>query len=68
LTKKNYTIPFYFNFYRIFEFSIGESIWDYDAHNHPEWFPANQTGDEACDSYHKADEDVGKTCQQNLSV
>lgn len=60
----HYVVLFYFDFHRIFELSIGESIWDYDARNHPEWFAANQTGDEACDSYHKADEDVGKYRQR----
>lgn len=38
----------------------GESIWDYDAHNNVDWFYNGQTGDIACDAYHKTDVDVGK--------
>lgn len=39
---------------------LGESVWDYDAHNNPTWFPTGQNGDVACDAYHNTDVDVGK--------
>ncbi|CAG9772233.1 unnamed protein product [Ceutorhynchus assimilis] len=46
----------------------GESIWDYDAHNHANWFPAGQNGDVACDAYHKTEEDVGLLVHQGVNT
>lgn len=43
------------------QFGLGEGIWDYDAHNHADWFPEGQNGDIACDAYHNTDVDVGET-------
>ncbi|XP_030752209.1 myrosinase 1-like [Sitophilus oryzae] len=45
-----------------------ESIWDYDAHNNPSWFPEGQNGDVACDAYHKTDEDVGLLVYQGVKA
>lgn len=36
----------------------GESIWDYVAHNRPELIKGRTTGDVACDSYNKYQEDI----------
>lgn len=36
----------------------GENIWDNFTHGHPEYIEDNSSGDIACDSYHKVDEDI----------
>lgn len=36
----------------------GENFWDRAAHTIPNYFHNNETGDVACDSYHKYKEDV----------
>nr|AEE61793.1 unknown [Dendroctonus ponderosae] len=46
----------------------GESVWDYDAHNRPEWFPEGQNGDIACDAYHNTDVDVELLRRQGVST
>ncbi|XP_050298236.1 myrosinase 1-like isoform X2 [Anthonomus grandis grandis] len=46
----------------------GESIWDYDAHNHPDWWPENQNGDIACDSYNQAAVDVELLRRQGVNT
>ncbi|ENN76115.1 hypothetical protein YQE_07363, partial [Dendroctonus ponderosae] len=38
----------------------GESIWDFDTHNNPDWFPEGQNGDVGCDAYHNTEVDIGK--------
>ncbi|KAF7284221.1 hypothetical protein GWI33_022373 [Rhynchophorus ferrugineus] len=45
-----------------------ESVWDYDAHNHPDWFPEGQNGDVACDAYHKTDVDIALLKYQGVKA
>lgn len=44
----------------------GENIWDTLTHDHPEYIQDNSTGDIACDSYHKVEEDIALI--KNLGV
>lgn len=44
----------------------GENIWDHFTHDHPDFIADNSTGDVACDSYHKVDEDIALI--ENLGV
>ncbi|KAL1506317.1 hypothetical protein ABEB36_005705 [Hypothenemus hampei] len=48
----------------------GESVWDYDAHNHPDWWPAGQNliGDVGVDAYHHTDEDVALLAKQGVNT
>lgn len=46
----------------------GESIWDYDAHNHPDWFPEGQNGDVGCDAYHNTDTDIALLVKQGVNA
>ncbi|XP_057654782.1 lactase/phlorizin hydrolase-like [Diorhabda carinulata] len=46
----------------------GESIWDHFVHQKPSQIFDNSTGDVACDSYHKYEEDVGLAANLGISL
>ncbi|ERL91732.1 hypothetical protein D910_09059 [Dendroctonus ponderosae] len=46
----------------------GESIWDFDAHNNPDWFPEGQNGDVGCDAYHNTEVDIELLKRQGVNT
>uniref|UniRef100_A0AAR5P2F7 Myrosinase 1 n=1 Tax=Dendroctonus ponderosae TaxID=77166 RepID=A0AAR5P2F7_DENPD len=46
----------------------GESIWDFDTHNNPDWFPEGQNGDVGCDAYHNTEVDIELLKRQGVNT